>query len=471
MTKLLVVTLCGLLFSGLFFAAALDSTAQADGPQTQIWRLGQTSLTLTAGALISGGDMTLRSVQPVRGDAPFIVGEAATNGVTGTLTTGDASLSPSQSFLFSHFEPPNIWIISVTPTLVINEIMKNPAAVNDAEGEWLELYNAGPAAMNLDGCILRDDDTDFHRIDNGGPLLIEAGGYLVLGLNGDSAANGNVPVGYDYDFYFLNNDTDEIVLECGGVEIDRVNYDNGITFPDPTGASMQLVAPTLDNNLGANWCESLLPWPGSAGDLGTPGAINNCLPEPLPDIPLTIYLPVISKSQPPPPPAPVTPPDLVVEQLMATTNAVTVVIKNSGTEPVVDAFWVDLYLDPAPPPTGVNQTWQTLADQGVAWGVVAPDIPLEAQGLLTLTLTSPYLVAAESDFNLPLPEGLPVWVQVDSINLATDYGGVLESHEISGGAYNNITSTVVISGPVVTIPPLEDNQRGAAPGVGLPGRD
>ncbi len=45
-------------------------------------------------------------------------------------------------------------------------------------------------------------------------------------------------------------------------------------FPDPTGASMSLLDPTLDNNVGANWCTSTTPF--GDGDKGTPGFLNNC---------------------------------------------------------------------------------------------------------------------------------------------------------------------------------------------------
>jgi uncharacterized repeat protein (TIGR01451 family) len=160
--------------------------------------------------------------------------------------------------------------------IVIHEVMKDPAAVADAQGEWLELYNVGEQAANLAGCWLKDDGADAHQIEEGQPLVIEPGGYLVLGRNGALAENGGVSVGYEYSGFILANDADEVILECDGREVDRVAYDAGLTFPDPTGASMQLVDSALDNNLGENWCQATGPWPGSAGDRGTPGAANDC---------------------------------------------------------------------------------------------------------------------------------------------------------------------------------------------------
>lgn len=171
---------------------------------------------------------------------------------------------------------------SVTPTavsvgaIVINEIMQNPQAVADTAGEWLELYNAGATAIDLNGWELRDAGADHHTIDNGGPLWLAPGGYMVLGRNADPAANGGVTLAYRYSGFTLGNAADAIILlDPAGREVDRVAYDGGPTFPNPNGASMQLVHPSLDNSIGANWRVAITPWPGSAGDSGSPGAANH----------------------------------------------------------------------------------------------------------------------------------------------------------------------------------------------------
>ncbi|MFQ5577725.1 MAG: lamin tail domain-containing protein, partial [Anaerolineae bacterium] len=151
---------------------------------------------------------------------------------------------------------------------------QNPAAVSDSAGEGLELYNPGSAPVDLSGCILRDDDTDAHTI--AGPLTILPGGFAVLGRNGNPAENGGLTLAYTYTGFTLANGGDEVVLHCGSTEVDRVAYDGGTTFPAPAGASMQLLAPALDNSAGDNWCVAAAPWPGSAGDYGSPGAANLC---------------------------------------------------------------------------------------------------------------------------------------------------------------------------------------------------
>ena len=159
------------------------------------------------------------------------------------------------------------------PNIVINEIMQNPARVADSVGEWFELYNAGDVDVDINGWTIRDDGTDSHVINNGGPLLIPAYGFLVLARNGDPAVNGGLLADYVYSGFDLGNGADEVVLlNASGQEIDRVNYDGGPNFPDPTGASMALLDPSYDNNVGSNWTTSSRPY--GLGDLGTPGQPN-----------------------------------------------------------------------------------------------------------------------------------------------------------------------------------------------------
>ena len=161
--------------------------------------------------------------------------------------------------------------------LVINEIMQNPSAVGDSSGEWFEIFNSGSSTVDLDGYEFRDNGSDSFLVS--GLLEIVAGGYLVFGNNGDSATNGGVTVDYVYSGMFLANGDDELILsDSNDVELDRVEWDGGPNFPDPTGASMELINPALDNNVGSNWVESTQTF--GDGDLGTPGAANSAIPEP-----------------------------------------------------------------------------------------------------------------------------------------------------------------------------------------------
>jgi Lamin Tail Domain len=156
------------------------------------------------------------------------------------------------------------------------EVMQNSDVVNDAQGEWFELLNVTNADLEIGGCTISDAGTDSFTIV--GPLTILAGDYFVLGVNADTGTNGNITVDYEYSGMQLGNGDDELILDCGG-EIDRIEWDGGINWPDPAGAAMNLDEDFLgDNNNGLNWCEATSAIPGST-DLGTPGATNDeCVP-------------------------------------------------------------------------------------------------------------------------------------------------------------------------------------------------
>jgi uncharacterized protein len=157
--------------------------------------------------------------------------------------------------------------------VVISEIMNNPAAVPDAQGEWLELYNGTGTDIDLNGWQIADSATT-HTISADPPLVISAGGYVVLGRELELSLNGGAPVNYTFNL-FLNNDADTFTLvDDAGQEIDRVEFDVESGYPARAGASVALRNPRSDNNLGVNWLPSTAPWPGSAGDFGTPAATN-----------------------------------------------------------------------------------------------------------------------------------------------------------------------------------------------------
>lgn len=165
------------------------------------------------------------------------------------------------------------WQIGDQPgSVIITEIMQNPAALSDADGEYIELYNPTLNPIDIEGWTLKDDGVDSHVIANAAlGVVVPAQGYLVLGRTA-SVAN----VGYVYSTFQLGNSVDEVVLlDVLLTEVDRVNYDNGATFPDPNGAAMQLSrnALFLDNNDGSNWCQATLP-NAAGGDAGSPGAEN-----------------------------------------------------------------------------------------------------------------------------------------------------------------------------------------------------
>ena len=160
--------------------------------------------------------------------------------------------------------------------LVISEIMADPEAVKDADGEWFEVYNpAADRAVDLNGWTIRDQGQDSHLIDNGGPLPVPPGGYLVLGRNPDATSNGGVSVDYSYnkDFLLANSEDEIELISPSGDLVDVVAYDDSLVF---TGASAAVGSGSLTvaaNDTPANWCAATTELPG--GDKGTPGKEND----------------------------------------------------------------------------------------------------------------------------------------------------------------------------------------------------
>ena len=161
--------------------------------------------------------------------------------------------------------------------VIITEVMQNPAAVGDADGEWFEIYNTSDYEINIDGWTISDLGSDSHTINNGGPLTISSHGYLVLGDDSNISTNGGYNCDYEFSSITLGNTADKIILTNGGTEINRIEYDGGPTWPDPTGATMSLNPSNLngtDNNTGSNWYAAKFTSYGD-GDKGTPGSTND----------------------------------------------------------------------------------------------------------------------------------------------------------------------------------------------------
>lgn len=177
--------------------------------------------------------------------------------------------------------------------IVITEIMQNPLVLADTDGEWFEIHNTGPDPVDINGWTVKDDDFDSHVINAGGPLIVPAGAYAVLGRNATAMAGQGVTLLYAYGTTFtLANSADEVVLlNTSLVEIDRVNYLGAAPWPNPNGASMMWDESSGDNNVGANWAVSTAVF--GSGDKGTPGAPNGGVPLQAPIVSNVIHRPIL----------------------------------------------------------------------------------------------------------------------------------------------------------------------------------
>jgi len=169
--------------------------------------------------------------------------------------------------------------------LLISEIMSDPTAGTDSNGEWFELFNPVNETVSLDGITLHDDGSNSVLL-SGSDLSIASGSYFVLARNGDSLSNGGFSADYVYGSGFtLGNSSDEIVFSDGSGELLRLNYASGFVG---SGVSMELIS---DNMLAGNYAASLTAY--GDGDLGTPGSAGSyaftLAPSPVP-VPGAVWL-------------------------------------------------------------------------------------------------------------------------------------------------------------------------------------
>jgi hypothetical protein len=165
--------------------------------------------------------------------------------------------------------------------VVIVEIMVDPVSVADSAGEWLELHNTTSEDIDIAGWVLHDIDANapqWHVIGGQGPVVIAAGGTLVLGALADPVGNGGVSIDYQWANIDLANDADEIVLEVKGERIDVVTYAVP-AWPVIGGHSLSLdpASQTASaNDDPSAWCLGVSVY--NAMDHGTPGTTNPLCP-------------------------------------------------------------------------------------------------------------------------------------------------------------------------------------------------
>ncbi len=238
------------------------------------------------------------------------------------------------------------------PTLVINEIMPNPAGVADELGEWFEVYNAGTAPIDLQNYRIGSNNDAVHVINQS--VVVAPGGYVVLARNADSTANGGVRANYSYahqTFNLNNSATDWLALRNpDGATLDSVAWG---TVSPPNGASRGVIDPAADNLVmsGPNWSTQTTVY--GLGDKGTPGAANN------------------GGTTPPPPPPPATTGDVVINEILADPRAV---LDANGE-------WFEVHNRGT---SAVNLQGWTIASQGDAAHVISQSVVIAAGGYAVL---------------------------------------------------------------------------------------
>ncbi len=158
----------------------------------------------------------------------------------------------------------------VDPLVVINEINYHSGEESNP-GDWVELYNRRDEIIDLSGWTFLDENDD-HVFTFSSGSEIGPQSYLVICEDIYSFRQVfkevNNVVG-DLGFG-LNNGGEVLRLyRPGYILVDSVHYDDETPWPeepDGNGPTLELLNPSLDNNLAENWKASY--------ELGTPGRQN-----------------------------------------------------------------------------------------------------------------------------------------------------------------------------------------------------
>lgn len=155
--------------------------------------------------------------------------------------------------------------------VVINEVLYDASGDGaDADGEWVELYNAGAEPVDLAGWSLADEASR----DLLPAIVVPARGFVIIAASDSigaavassgaraSTVSGRIGNG-------LGNDGDTLYLiDKSGALVDAVSWGNAIAVLDapvpdvPEGHSIERTTPGTDSDHASDWADNASPTPG-----------------------------------------------------------------------------------------------------------------------------------------------------------------------------------------------------------------
>ncbi|WP_149494934.1 lamin tail domain-containing protein [Roseiconus lacunae] len=260
--------------------ADVQVTIATDG-QTQVNGSGQVVLTFTPGDALVPQTVSIGALENSES------GGTAVSRITHSAVSSDLTYQSVDEVSLSVRIDDND-----AASVVISEVMYNPAG-DEPDGEWIEIANLGPGAVDLSGWQLDDEDpTDWSPIPDVSPLppgqvailhndAVDSADFrdrwsippeaMVIGLTWGSLSNSPT----------ATNESLELLDATGAVQ-DIVPYDDdGSSWPmDNNASSIYLSDVRLDNSIGDHWLISNLGVdqarhpsgsPLSPLDVGSPG--------------------------------------------------------------------------------------------------------------------------------------------------------------------------------------------------------
>lgn len=178
--------------------------------------------------------------------------------------------------------------LNVNSQIVITEIMYNPPESGTDSLEYIEIYNAGNSALDLNGYYLTFGGNTRYTFTS--TTSFSAGTFIVFAVNEsavkrqfnlsftpikwNSGGLNNSPSTGTYPIKFYDN---------LNVVLDSVYYDDATPWPtsevDGGGSSIVLCDVNDDNNIGSNWLASTLSTGKTINTFtlkGSPGYLESC---------------------------------------------------------------------------------------------------------------------------------------------------------------------------------------------------
>ena len=262
--------------------ALRDAQFSVSGPESLILNTNDTPDATTLLQELESGEYTIELLSGYRLVEILPDGELEVEAVLETTNPQQLLITPNQTTPVSYlFRTPaeaipfgdgtlevTVSVEQAAPVgLFFSELMMNPAALSDSDGEWIEITNTTDVALDLKGCVVARDSSAFTVEQS---VSVAPGEAVVLA---NSIDPGFVPH-YTYGSLTLpNSSVFVLTLECGGRQWDSVTVDPA-HFPVVAGASTALSYDkysSSENDEAAHWCVANESY---GFDYGSPGAIN-----------------------------------------------------------------------------------------------------------------------------------------------------------------------------------------------------
>lgn len=157
--------------------------------------------------------------------------------------------------------------------LFISEVLADPAKVSDTRGEWFEIYNTRPEALNLAGLVVSSEGgTTTEKFFVNEDAIVPANGFFVFGRSTDTTLNGGYTANIAWGSAIgLGNGADYIRLgKPDGTLLAEVSWISVVS-----GVSLEVHGGALPTLLPSDFAATPAGFLYGLGDRGTPGAMNS----------------------------------------------------------------------------------------------------------------------------------------------------------------------------------------------------